>query len=204
MVSRRKRARLRYLRKWYDQYMHMVAQKDDDATYPLHDLLPRYLSDDPALSEIECDELQHDLIEARIAEIQATICVKVRFCSECQHMLDHWPASDVHGLSQPYSIRQYDTLSMEAGASSGCDFCTCMWQSLRDSEVLELYRKIEWRLHTLQARDLSSLAVAGWHDVDIPTLKMTLPGLDHPRQYVNAVRVDIQGRVSVTKPDLSV
>jgi len=70
MVSRRKRTRLRYLRKWYQKYTHMSIN-DDSA----RGILPRFCHDDSALLEAEGDELQHCLVEARILENEATLHV---------------------------------------------------------------------------------------------------------------------------------
>jgi hypothetical protein len=189
MVSRRKRARLRYLRKWYDRYTHITIRHEDTAD----GILPRFNSEDPVLLEAECDELQYCLIEARILEIQATVRVQSRFCSACQHTLGNWPALEFPIIDYPRIVRKYDTFSMEAAARSGCQFCACVLQSLLDSQVLELYRKIEVRLEKLQTRSVSSLTIGGWGHQLISTLKMTLPGLKYPRRDVRDICVDIKG-----------
>ena len=196
MVSRRRRARLRYLRKWYQRYTHM-AIRDDSA----HGILPRFCHDDSALLEAECDELQHSLVEARILEYEATLRLQGRFCSDCQHLLDDWPALEVQRKDQPYVVRRYDTFYLEAATRSGCELCACVLQTLLDSEALSLYRKIELRLETLQSNRISCLTIGGWGHVTIRTLKMTLPGLQYPRRSMSDFCIDIRGHISVSRTD---
>jgi hypothetical protein len=166
MVSRRKRARLRYLRELHKRYLHM--ETSNGSTYGS---LPRFSFMDAALLETDSDELQDYLVEARISELQATICVKNGFCSGCQHMLDNWPALESQTKDQPLSVRLYDTLSMEAAARSGCEFCACVLQSLLDRLSLDLYRKVELRFRNLQACGASSLVIGRWGVDDIRTLR---------------------------------
>lgn len=196
MVSRRKRARLRYLRKWYQRYTHM-APRDDSA----HGVLPRFCYEDPALLEAEYDELQHCLVEARILENEATIRVQGRFCSDCQQMLDNWPALDVQSKDYPHVVRRYDTYYLEAATRSGCEFCACVLQILLDSEALALYREIELRLETLNSDMTSCLTIGGWGHVTIRTLKMTLPGLIYPRTCMVDICIDIRGHALGSESD---
>ena len=196
MVSRRKRARLRYLRKWYQRYTHMAA-RDDSA----HGVLPRFCYDDSVLLEADCDELQHCLVEARILENEATIRVQGRFCSDCQQRLDNWPALDVQSKNHPHVVRRYDTYYLEAAARSGCELCACVLQTLLDSKALALYRKIEFRLETLKSDMISCLTIGGWGHVTIRTLKMTLPGLKYPRTCMNDLCIDIRGHALDSEND---
>lgn len=188
MVLHRKRTRLRHLRKWYQRYTHM-AINDDSA----RGILPRFCQDNSALLEAEGDELQDCLVEARILENEATLRVQGRFCSDCQHRLDDWPALDVQSKDQPHVVRRYDTFYLEAAARSGCEFCACVLQTLLDSEALELYRKIESRLERLKSHRTSCLTIGGWGHGTIRTLKMTLPGLEYPRSCMNDFCIDIRG-----------
>jgi hypothetical protein len=194
MVSRRRRARLRYLRKWYQKYTHMTI-RDDSA----HGILPRFCRENSALLEAEHDEVQHLLVEARILEYETTLRVQGRFCSQCQHLLDDWPALEVQSKDQPHVVRQYDTFYLEAAARRGCEFCACVLQTLLDSEVLALYRKIEFRLETLKSHRTLCLTIGGWGHAIIRTLKMTLPGLKYPRTCMHDFCIEIQGHASVSK-----
>lgn len=166
-----------------------MAINDDSA----RGLLPRFCHDDSALMEAEGDELQHCLVEARILENEAALRVQDRFCSDCQHRLDDWPALDIQSKDQPHVVRQYDTFYLEAAARNGCEFCACVLQTLLDSEALALYRKIELRLETLKSDMTSCLTIGGWGHVTIRTLKMTLPGLSYPRTCMNDFCIDIRG-----------
>jgi hypothetical protein len=171
-----------------------MATREDIA----YGLLPRFYHDDPALLEAACDELQHCLVEARIMEHDATLRVQGRFCSECQHMLNDWPALDVQSKDQPHVVRRYDSFYLEAAARSGCEFCACVLQTLLDSEALSLYRKIELRLEKIKSHRTSCLTIGGWGDVTIRTLKMTLPGLKYPRTCIEDFCIDIPGGTSVS------
>ena len=166
-----------------------MAINDDSA----RGLLPRFCHDDSALLEAGRDELQHCLVEARILENEATLRVQGRFCPDCQHRLDNWPALDIQSKDQPHVVRRYDTFYLEAAARSGCEFCACVLQTLLDSEALALYRKIELRLETLKSHRTSYLTIGGWGHVTIRTLKMTLPGLEYPRSCINDFCIDIRG-----------
>lgn len=198
MVSRRKRARLRYLRKWYARYTQTAPYVDQSNWAP-----PFYLENLSVLREAESDELQIYVIEARISEIQATVCVQNRICSECQHMLDTWPALEVQIEDLPYSLREYNTLSIEAGGRSGCEFCACVLQFLLDDKVLELCRKIECRLHTLRVRDASFLAIDTFGVEAVRRLRMTLPGLEYGLEGSKWISIDIESWVPATEPDSS-
>jgi hypothetical protein len=175
MVSRRKRARLRYLRKWHDRYMHMT---------------PGILGE--PVSEAKSDEPEHALIEAWILDMQATVCVENRFCSECQQMLDDWPDVMSQTRDQRHIIRQYHTIFIEAGARNGCQFCAYVWQFFRDTEMIDLYRQVELRLEALSARNTSSLSI-GYDENGRPSLNLTLPGLDDPEIHVLDILVEIGG-----------
>ena len=172
-----------------------MAVRDDTA----HGLLPRFYRENSALLEAGCDEIQECLVEARILEHEATIRVKDRFCSECQRLLSDWPALEIQDKGQPYVVRRYDTFYLEAAARRGCEFCACVLQTLLDSDVLSLYRKIELRLEALNSYGISCLTIGGWGHATIRTLKMTLPGLKYPRTCMNDFCIDIRGYASASK-----
>jgi hypothetical protein len=172
----------------------MTVRKDE-----AYRLLPRFYYEDSALLEAGHDEIQECLVEARILEHEATIRVKDRFCSECQRLLNDWPALEIQEKDQPYVVRRYDTYYLEAATRSGCEFCACVLQTLLDSEVLSLYRKIEFRLETLKSHGISCLSIGGWGHATIRTLKMTLPGLKYPRTCMNDFCIDIRGYASASK-----
>jgi hypothetical protein len=119
-------------------------------------------------------------------------------------MLDNWPSLQPKAPKYPHSVKLYETISMEGAARNGCYFCACVLQSLRDSEVLDLYRRIEMRLETLQARATFSLAMGGWGMQDVRSLKVTLPGLEYPRQGIIEIGIDIRGRTPATTSDYGI
>jgi hypothetical protein len=196
MNSHRTQDRLRHLQRWHERYLHM-ATSDDSA----HWLLPEIPLTNPVLSEVESDELEHHLIEARILEMQGAVCRWKRFCSECQHMLDNWPSLESGPPERLHSVRTYQTISMEAAARNGCQFCACVLQSLRDSEMLDLYRRIERRLEILGVRGTSYLSISEWRMLDVRSLKVTLPGLEYPRENVVEIIFDVQDHVTAIDCD---
>jgi hypothetical protein len=153
-----------------------------------------FQTNDPALLEVESDELEHSYIEASILEMQAVICVQDRFCPQCQQMLDTWPASEIRTRDLPYSVRRYDSISMEAAARNGCQFCACVLSYLLDSEMLDLYRRMEMRFRILREQRTSSLSIGSWIGTDTRLLKLTLPGLAYPLGDVIWIRFDTRGR----------
>jgi hypothetical protein len=160
---------------------------------------PSFRKKDPALLEVESDRLEPRLIEGCILEMQAVICVQHRFCSQCQQMLDTWLALEALTRYLPHIIRQYTTISMEAAARNGCNLCACVLQSLRDSKVLDLYRRIETRLEILQALGVCSLSICPWGNKH--ALMVMLPGPEYPREFVSGIDVDIQGRITAMDSD---
>jgi hypothetical protein len=150
------------------------------------------------ISEAKSDELEHALIEARVLDIQATVCVQNRFCSECQQMLDDWPDLMSQTRDQRHIVREYHTMLLEAGARSGCQFCAHVWYWLWDSEMIDLYRQLESRLEALSARNTSLLSIGYCEPRRPPSLNITLPGLDYPEIDV----LDISAEMGGCTPDM--
>jgi hypothetical protein len=163
----------------------------------------QYYLSTSVLKEVDSDDLQPHLDEARISEIEATICVQNGFCSECRYMLDNWPATVDRSKHPPHTLRECDTHSIEAAARRGCEFCALVLQFLLDQSMLRLHRQIEWRLRTLKARDVSSLTIC----TNLPTneckVRMEMPGLIESlwASQEDGINVNIRGRVSATEPD---
>jgi hypothetical protein len=174
-----------------------MAISDDSARW----LLPEIPLTNPVLSEVQSDELEHHLIEARILEMQDAVCIRKRFCSDCQHMLDNWPSLESGASECVHSVRMYQTVPMEAAARNGCQFCACVLQSLRDSEMLDLYRQIERRLEVLKVRGTFFLSISEWRMLDVRSLKVTLPGLENPRENVVEIIIDVQGHITAIEFD---
>jgi hypothetical protein len=196
MDSPRKPDRLRHLQQWHKRYLHMAT-----SNHSAHWLLREISLTNTVLWEVETDELEYPLIEARILEMQGAICVWKRFCSECQHMLDNWPSLEPGAPEYSHSVRTYHTNSMEAAARNGCQFCACVLQSLRDSELLDLYRQVERRLEILEVRGTYSLSISEWRMLDARSLKLTLPGLENPLENVVEITIDVRGHITATESD---
>lgn len=176
----------RHLHEWFERYTNMPAEGE-----AIFDLLPRYRYDEAVIQEVEVDELEDCQIEARISDLQVKIRVQDHFCYECQQVFAYWPAREEQTRCQPHKIRQCQSLHLEAAARNGCRFCACILQSLRESEVLDLYRKIEARLDALQMDTHASLSIGGWSRPDQRSLKITMLGLRYPRQNIKPIGFDL-------------
>lgn len=177
---------LQRLHEWHERYINMPAEGE-----LIFDLLPRYRYDEAVIHEVEADELDDRQIEARISDLQVRIRVQDHFCGECRQVFACWPATEEQTRSQPHSIRQCQSVHLDAAARNGCRFCACMLQSLRDSEVLDLYRKIEARLDALQMDTHASLSIGGWSLPDQRLLKITMPGMRYPRQNITPIGFEL-------------
>ena len=186
MGSSKESISLWHLHEWLQRYINMPAEGE-----AIFDLLPRYRYDEAVIQEVEVDGLEDCQIEARISELQVKVRVQDQFCSECQQVFACWPATEEQTRSQPHNIRKCQSLHLETAARNGCRFCACILQSLRDSEVLDLYRNIEARLDALQMDTHASLSIGGWSRPDQRTLKITMPGLRYPRQNIKPIGFDL-------------
>ncbi|PVH97037.1 HET-domain-containing protein [Periconia macrospinosa] len=106
----------------------------------------------PLVQDVLDDTIDTPGIEACISELRKGISLHDQFCDDCQYLFDNWPTTRVDKLYQndPHNRvavgREYHTVVLEAAARNGCRFCAYLIQTLRDNDLLELFRKIERRL----------------------------------------------------------
>lgn len=137
---------------------------------------------------VDSDELDAKFVEQRIKESTPNVPIVKGFCAKCQSLFDHWPtigdsSTRVHN-SKPSPdggwehtvARPCNTFELEGSTRSGCRFCTFLLQSLKDTNLLGTFRKIEARLCHLDENALSSLSIQNWGTSPIQLLWLNLPG----------------------------
>ena len=145
--------------------------------------------DSPLVQVVDSDEPDADFTEQRILESMSTLRIRNGFCIMCQDLFNNWPTLGRSSFRDQNSkpeigkgrwehavARSCSTYELEAAARSGCRFCAFSLQSLKDSELLETYRKIELRLHHLGDKATSSLSVQNWSVNQVQLLWLNLPG----------------------------
>ncbi|KUJ17720.1 HET-domain-containing protein [Mollisia scopiformis] len=162
------------LREWFEKYM---AERDNSIS-----------KDSPLVQVVDADELDASFVEKQIQESAKEILVTKGFCEKCQKLFDNWPTiggsasrnhdslPDQNGGWEHAVATTYTTFELEAGARSGCRFCTFLLQSVKDCELLETFRKIEARIFKLNEHEKSALSVQNWGCNPHQLLWLNLPG----------------------------
>lgn len=149
--------------------------------------------DSEILKAVESDELDAAFIEERIQLSSPTIPIPSAngFCHNCQKMFDHWPtvgrSSQMTHKSSPSDFpgekgwetavaRYCTTFEIEGGMRAGCRSCTFLLQGLKDTELLDIYRKVEARLYHLDEATTTSLSIQNWGQNPIQLVWLNLPG----------------------------
>jgi hypothetical protein len=138
---------------------------------------------------VSSDELDADFVEQRIQESTPKDLVTKGFCAKCQHLFDNWPTLGDSSTKEHDSgpdpdkdgwenaaARSGSTFELEGSARSGCRFCTFLLQSLKDSNVLDIFRKVEVRLYHLGEDAMASLSIQNWGSNPSQLLWMNFPG----------------------------
>lgn len=112
--------------------------------------------DSNIIQVVNSDKLDADFVEQRIRESAPKAPVTNGFCASCQDLFDNWPtlggSSTREHDSKPdpdedgwecTNARLCSTFELEGSARFRCRFCTFLLQSLKDSELLDTFRKIE-------------------------------------------------------------
>ncbi|TGO55041.1 hypothetical protein BOTNAR_0253g00190 [Botryotinia narcissicola] len=159
------------LREWLEEYMSTDAN-----------LLS---SDHHLLQAVASDELDEDSFERHVLDLE-TAPILGRFCIKCQELFDNWPtlgsSSTREYGSQPgpggwehTAVRPCNSFELEASTRAGCKFCAFMIQRLKDSCLLELFRKVENRLLLLGESSMSFLSIQNWGANPKQLLWLNLP-----------------------------
>jgi len=162
------------LKRWYEEY----TAADGNELY----------KDSHLIQAVNSDELDADFIEQRILESVSRLAITKGFCNNCQDIFDNWPTLSSSSLREHNSepdgddegwehavARSYSTYELEGAARFGCRFCAFLLQTLKDSELLETFRKIEARLYYFDKNATSSLSVQNWSKNRHQILWLNLP-----------------------------
>lgn len=161
---------------WFQQYMATDAN--------------RLTKDSPLIHEVNSDEIDMELVEKRIQESTPQAPTTNGFCDKCLDLFANWPTlggsstrehdsrPDPAGGGWECAVaRTCNTFELEGLTRLGCRFCTFLLQSLKDSELLDTFRKVELRLYHLdETALLSSLSLQNWGTNPIQILWLNLPG----------------------------
>ncbi|TGO39312.1 hypothetical protein BHYA_0056g00230 [Botrytis hyacinthi] len=161
------------LREWLEEYMSTGAN-----------LLS---SDHHLLQAVASDKLDKDSFERRVLDLEKSPILG-RFCIKCQELFDNWPtlgnSSTREHDSKPgpgegwehAAVRPCSMFELGASTLAGCKFCAFLIQRLKDSCLLELFRKVENRLLLLGESSMSFLSIQNWGANPKQLLWLNLPG----------------------------
>ncbi|KAK0106781.1 hypothetical protein ONS95_003505 [Cadophora gregata] len=121
------------------------------------------------ISVLDSDILDTDFVEQRIRELTLQTPVVKGFCTACHQLFDNYPTLEGSPIINPDSLqdskwphavtRYCSTFELEASARAKCGFCCFLLQTLKDSSLLEIFRKIETRLFHVNVDALASLSI---------------------------------------------
>ena len=151
------------IRQWYDEYIAADTWK--------------LTAKAPLIKAVEDDELDITRLEERIEDFRSEVPVTGRFCLDCQALFDNWPdLSDnttVHpdgnacfpgtGADWKHAVaRSCNMIQLEAAARNGCLLCALLMQKLRDTEELDVLRRIAARIESLGASAEVRISLQNW------------------------------------------
>lgn len=161
-------------KEWFQEYM---AIEGDDL-----------FRDSNIIQVVNSDKLDVDFVEQRIRKLAPKAPVTNGFCASCRDLFDNWPTLggsltrehdsepdlDEYGW-ECTTARLCSTFELEGSAGFRCRFCTFLLQSLKDSELLDIFRKIEVRLYHLDENAMLALSIQNW-GTSMQLLWLNLPG----------------------------
>jgi len=163
------------LKEWFQEY----TTADGNNLY----------KDSNVVQIVNSDDLDTDFVEQRIRESTPKAPVTKGVCAKCQDLFENWPTLGGSSTREHDSEPDHDedgwehavarsctTFELEGSAHSGCRFCTFLLQGLKDSKLLDTFRKIETRLYHLGENAMVSLSIQNWGTNPIQLLWLNLPG----------------------------
>lgn len=134
----------------------------------------------PSLRNLNTKELDQADIEKRVNALTLTTTVKRRFCTECSHLLEHWPIPQLRPFVPSFGKR-CPTIEMEAGARAGCRLCGLLFSQIYKMGLLDLFRSVERRFSLLNNDATPSLTIAA---VSQDVLQLWLDYPEKPSPYL--------------------
>lgn len=118
------------------------------------------------IQAVTVDRLNHVRIEENVQRLTSAADVADGFCAKCRHLFNHWPEL-TDRKSWDYAVgRAFHTHEIEAATRAGCKLCTFLLTRLRADKLLDVFRKIEARLHILGDGGTTSLSIENWGSLD--------------------------------------
>lgn len=164
-------------RRWYEGYMAANANK----------LTPSA----PLILAVQEDELDTSLLDVRVEDLRFRKPVTEWFCQDCRDLFDNWPDLSDATVTHPDGTKCFPgtganwkhavalschTLQLEAAARNGCYFCALLFQVLKDTQLLPLFRRIEARIESLGHSAEACLSLQNWGRNSQQLLWVNWPG----------------------------
>jgi hypothetical protein len=165
------------IRQWYDDYIAADIWKLT-ATVPL-------------IKAVQDDELDVARLEERIENFRSELPVAGRFCVECQGLFDNWPDLSDDTTTHPdgtpcfpgtgadwkHAIaRSCNVIQLEAAARNECLLCALLIQKLKDTEELDVVRRIAARIESLGESPETKISLQNWGQNSAQVLWLNWPG----------------------------
>lgn len=125
--------------------------------------------DSEPIKALESDDLDIESFEPWIHAAMQDTQVNEGFCSPCHYLLDNWPTfkesftwedgKRVYNRPEPVIGRYCNTTEIEASTRISCKFCANLLHRLQDTDLLTIFRKIEWRLNQLGEESACALSI---------------------------------------------
>lgn len=163
--------------KWYDEYRALDGNS--------------LSGDNEILLAVANDILDNQTFEEDVAKFTAH--VKGGFCLQCQNLFNNWPDlqanvsedvdpgqdSIVHkeGWEHHVSLKRFRAHELEASTRQGCRFCALIRQILIDTDMLEIYRKVEARVIQFDEDAKMALSIQNWGKFSITKCQLLWPNL---------------------------
>ncbi|KAI6910074.1 hypothetical protein KC318_g3442 [Hortaea werneckii] len=131
----------------------------------------------PLILAVQGDELDLSLLDVRMEDLRSRSPVTERFCQDCRHLFDNWPDLSDTTVTHPDGtscfpgtganwkhavVRSCHTVQLEAAARNGCLFDALLFQVLKDTQLLPLFRRIEARIELLGQSAEAHLSLQNW------------------------------------------
>lgn len=139
------------------------------------------------IRDVDSDQIDNERIQTEIKQLTPSVDIVQGFCGQCRHLLNHWPDRPTTGFDTVMA-RSFSSMSeIEAAAQLGCKFCALVFSRLICTRLLDLFRRIEWRLASLGYDGTTSLNIENWQGRETADfqLRLRLPG----KKAINCVYI---------------
>jgi hypothetical protein len=165
------------IRRWYDEYIAADIWK--------------LTAEAPLIKAVQDDELDFSLLEERIEGSRSEVPVTERSCIDCQALFDDWPDLSDDTTAHPdgtpcfpgtgadwkhATARSCNVIQLEAAARNGCLLCALLVQKLKDTEELDVLRRVAARIESLGESTETKISLQNWGKNPSQLLWLNWPG----------------------------